>query len=658
MDFADLYFADDGTPKSARYDDYYFSNGQGIAETEHVFIEKNQLPERFRALPPNGHFTVAETGFGTGLNFLVAWRTFLENAPKTARLTFISCEKHPIDPVQLAKTHENWPELQSLSTQLQAQYPPALQGYHLLEFNGVNLILIFDDAMAAYKELTASVDAWFLDGFTPSRNPDMWQPDLFHSMSRLSHLSTTIATFTAARIARDGLTNAGFRLEKLSGFGKKRHMMRGVFIGVCGPKTITGWPTSQLPNPKPNLGQRVAIIGAGIAGATTAVELSKRGFNVTLFDRSTALASGGSGNPQGAVYAKLSAQPNPSTVFYAQALVVAQRLLAALPDSVPHQVSGLAQLAHNPTEIKRLRDIAESSYIPKPLAIEKTAAELSQLLKISTHHSGLWFENGGWVSPPALVHHLITNQAIDLRLNTDIQTIQQTLTGWLLNDSKDSSMIFDQVVLASAHDTLKISQTAHLPLTAIAGQITSLTSDERSNRLHAVICTDRYVMPALDGTLTIGSTFRLKSTNTEVNAEDHQSNIDNLKKLIPQVLPEAPNVIGGRAAVRCTTPDYLPLVGAISEPDAFRAQFKIALQKNRAHQETPARHLKGLWVNVGHGSKGLCSSHLCAKLLAAMMTQEPYPVSTSIAQKLNPNRFLVKALLKERRIKNESNTLG
>ena len=176
MDHADLHFEENGSPRSKSFEDVYFQNGQGLDESNYIFIEQNHLVQRFQSLKKNQHFTVAETGFGTGLNFLNTWQTFIQHAQKDARLTFVSCEKFPIQPEDLETALKQWPELADLSEQLLAQYPPMLEGFHLLEFGPVNLLLLYGDAVESLAELTANVDAWFLDGFSPSRNPDMWQP--------------------------------------------------------------------------------------------------------------------------------------------------------------------------------------------------------------------------------------------------------------------------------------------------------------------------------------------------------------------------------------------------------------------------------------------------------------------------------------------------
>ncbi|WP_040556427.1 bifunctional tRNA (5-methylaminomethyl-2-thiouridine)(34)-methyltransferase MnmD/FAD-dependent 5-carboxymethylaminomethyl-2-thiouridine(34) oxidoreductase MnmC [Reinekea blandensis] len=651
MKTADLIFDEDGTPLSNQFDDVYFSKGHGPDETRYVFVDQNNLAERWSQLEAGTHFCIAETGFGTGLNFLVAWRTFLEHAPSDARLTFISCEKYPLLPADLAQSHEQWPQFADLSEPLRQQYPPAVAGYHSLSFDRVRLLLMQDDAASAYTGLSARVDAWFLDGFAPSKNPDMWQPDLFRQMARLSHRGTSFATFTAARLVRDGLQGAGFSFKKVPGFGRKRHMLSGAFNGLCGPLLPNAFPSAALANPVPNQKRRIAIIGAGIAGVTTAIELQKRDYQVTLFDRQPAAALGGSGNEQGAVYAKLSAQPTAANRFYAQALILAQRQLADLPDTVPHDACGLVQLAQSDKDQARQAALDAEGFIPPELAHVASAETLRTLTGITQPHSGLWFPDGGWVSPRALVRYLIDTHQIRCQFNTTVTRLQYDQSGWTLTSAEGDAFQADQVVLSSAFETTAFEQTGHLPLNPIAGQITRLTATEQHRALKAVICTDRYVMPVRDDVLTIGSTFRVKSTDDQLYAQDHEENLTNLSIRVPNLVGRDDTIIGGRAAVRCNSPDYLPLVGAISDETELRDTYQVPLQKNRTRHLPPIGHLPGLWVNVAHGSKGLCTAPLCAQLLASMISGEPYPMPADLVDALNPNRFLVRQLIREQRKK-------
>ena len=179
LQHAELDWDENGQPQSRRYGDVYFSRASGLAETAHVFLQPNRLAERFAALHDGQRMVIGETGFGTGLNFLCAWRLFEQQAPTGSHLHFVSVEKHPLSPEDLQRALALWPELQDLAQQLLGQYVAVNPGFQQFHFGRVTLTLMVGDALECLGGLDAQVEAWFLDGFAPSKNPDMWQPELF-----------------------------------------------------------------------------------------------------------------------------------------------------------------------------------------------------------------------------------------------------------------------------------------------------------------------------------------------------------------------------------------------------------------------------------------------------------------------------------------------
>ena len=220
-----------GAPYSTQFDDIYFSTDDGLAETDYVFIRGNQLESRWQTLQENQTFTIIETGFGTGLNFLCVCKKWLSNAPASAKLNFISTEKYPLSPNELTTALLAWPDLADIAAHLLASYATLLEtNQTILLFNeSVSLTLHIGDAASSLQNEQKLADAWFLDGFAPSKNPEMWSEALFNQMARLSHMTTTFATFTSAGIVRRGLMQAGFSVQKITGYGKKREMLTGTF---------------------------------------------------------------------------------------------------------------------------------------------------------------------------------------------------------------------------------------------------------------------------------------------------------------------------------------------------------------------------------------------------------------------------------------------
>jgi len=254
-----------GQPLSRQFGDVYFSNENGLAETRYVFLDNNELPARFAALTDGEHLSIGETGFGSGLNFLCAWQLFERVAPAGARLHFVSVEKYPFSRADLQRALALWPELAPYAQALLQQYVALHPGFQRLSFaeGRVVLTLLVGDALELLPQLDARIDAWFLDGFAPAKNPDMWAPDLFAELTRLSAPAATFGTFSSAGLVRRGLKEAGFSVKRVPGLGKKWEVLKGQFLGEPNSRS-SPW----FARPPVLSGERHAlVIGAGLAGA-------------------------------------------------------------------------------------------------------------------------------------------------------------------------------------------------------------------------------------------------------------------------------------------------------------------------------------------------------------------------------------------------------
>lgn len=219
----ELEWLDGDVPRSEGFDDTYFSKAGGLAETRHVFLAGNRLPERFAGRKT---FTIAEFGFGTGLNFLTTLRA-LDQVGNPAALTFVSFELYPMTTDQLRRALGAFPELHDLAAELLRVWVPE-PGWNRFHVAGVDLCLGIGDARELIRDLeVAPVDAWFLDGFSPARNPELWDPELFQAAADLTAQDGTLATYTAAGWVRRNLQVAGFKIEKVPGFAGKREMVIG-----------------------------------------------------------------------------------------------------------------------------------------------------------------------------------------------------------------------------------------------------------------------------------------------------------------------------------------------------------------------------------------------------------------------------------------------
>ncbi|WP_257279999.1 bifunctional tRNA (5-methylaminomethyl-2-thiouridine)(34)-methyltransferase MnmD/FAD-dependent 5-carboxymethylaminomethyl-2-thiouridine(34) oxidoreductase MnmC [Endozoicomonas sp. ISHI1] len=652
---ADLEWKENGQPASTAFNDIYFSSDSGIRETRHVFIEGNDLPKRFAALNQNQCFSLGETGFGTGLNFLCTWACFEEEAPESAGLHFLSTEKYPLSRRDLQKALSMWPELAKYTAPLVECYMPAVEGYQHFSFadGRVKLTLCMGDVLNTLPELEGLVDAWFLDGFSPAKNPQMWQPELFKAMAAKSHSDTTYATFTAARIVRDGLSQAGFSVEKSDGFGHKRDMIKGRLTQTA--KKLNTKPLWFLPHRQPDndgMAQSAIVVGGGLAGCSTARALAERGWQVTLIEQHQALAMEASGNPQGILYAKLSANNTPLSRFITQSYLYSIHLLSTFAHLQPElwQQSGVVQLAINEKVRKRHQDLA--NHFPTDFLSFLSSHELSKVAGLPLEHDGLYFPNAGWVNPALFCQTLAKHDNINVVSNTRLESLDYTSDGWTLNLlSNDAlrTMKSHNVIIACAKASNQLPALDFIPLKNIRGQITEIGCTDDSSLLKTTVCGEGYAAPATHGRHTIGATFDFHSDSVEVLTEDHEKNLAMQRECAPELYralggEEQANILGGRASFRCTTPDYMPAVGAIVNQKDFLNEFAM-LRKNIKHPFTrPPQYLNGLYINAGHGSRGLITAPLSGELLAAQMNDECSPVASDLLDHLNPTRFLVRAM--------------
>jgi len=212
------------TPLSKEFDDIYFSIEDGLCETQYVFLQGNNLPERFNS---QDDFTIIETGFGTGLNFFATWQLWEKSENRPKNLNFISIEKHPLTKEEIKQVISNWPQFNQYVEEFCELYSKDNFLSIKLAEGKISLTIYFEDIKTALAKINTKADAWFLDGFAPSKNPDMWQDDLFFNMSRLSHNKTSFATFTAAGFVKRALIENGFDVQKITGFGRKKEMLIG-----------------------------------------------------------------------------------------------------------------------------------------------------------------------------------------------------------------------------------------------------------------------------------------------------------------------------------------------------------------------------------------------------------------------------------------------
>jgi len=653
MPHAQLDWDDQGRPRSRVFDDVYFSDQSGLEETRYVFLEQNRLAERFAALPADGRLVIGETGFGTGLNFLCAWQLFEQHAVPNARLHFVSVEKYPLAPADLQRALALWPELKPLVDQLLRHYVAIHQGFQRITLaNGrVTLTLLIGDALEQLPQLDAQIDAWFLDGFAPAKNPDMWTAELFVELARLAAPGSTISTFTSTGWVRRLLNAAGFKMKRTPGIGHKWEILRGEFVGwpaeVAAPIPAKPWFT----RPAPLSGERRAlVIGAGLAGCATASSLAARGWQVSLLERHAAVAQEASGNPQGVLYLKLSAHGTALSQLIVSGFGYTRRLLESLQRGSDWDDCGVLQLAFNAKEAERQAQLAAA--FPEHFLQWLEQPQAQARAGIGVAHGGLFYPEGGWVHPPALCQAQAMHANIELLNHQEALELRKVAGQWQAFDGERLLASAPVVVLAGAAEIKRFAQSAELPLKRIRGQITRLAETAESHALATVVCAEGYVAPARLGEHTLGASFNFNSDDLTPTTAEHQGNLAMLEEISNDLvsrlnISEQPlENLEGRAAFRCTSPDYLPIVGPLADRAAFVQNYAALSKDARQVPDVPCPWLDGLYVNSGHGSRGLITAPLSGELLAAWLDNEPLPLPRSVAEACHPNRFALRQLIR------------
>lgn len=630
----------EGFPCSSEFGDIYFSRAGGAEETCHVFLQHNGLPERWLG---RSRFVIAETGFGTGLNFLVTTARWLETATPDATLFYLSVEKHPLTKQDLQQALALWPELSAISRELLEYYPELVAGYHRLSLCGgrVVLQLMFGEAEAQFSQLQAEVDAWYLDGFAPDKNPAMWSSRLFGEVARLSRPGSTFATYTAAGAVRRGLVEVGFTVSKMAGFAGKREMLRGEFTGPAPAAVGEPW----FCHPAPFTGKRTAaVIGAGLAGASIANALASRGWQVTLVERHPLPAQEASGNPAGVVLPRLTADMDLTGQWYLAAFLYTVRQLKSWQQNrdIDWHPSGVLQLADEQV-IGRFEALGMPTSIVRGLDVTHAC----DVAGVAVAQGGLYYPAGGWLSPPAMCQALLdaAGGRIETCYHRSAVRLQRVGDQWQVWEAGGDCLAqTGVVVLANGFRATDMTQSAELPLQRVRGQLTLLEQTEASRSLRIPVCYDGYVLPAFQGRHVAGASYDAIHFDEQLRQEDQKQILTQLDHALPGFRVPGDTPLAGRTASRTTSPDHLPLIGPVPDADYYRSHYTDLKHGKPARMFPPARYHPGLYISTGHGSRGLISCLPAAELLAAQICGEPMSFPTALINRLHPARFQVRAL--------------
>lgn len=666
-------FQADGSPYSQHFDDIYFDTDDGYQQSEAVFIGGNELAQNFAQLSNDSNLTIAETGFGTGLNFLLTLKhLFLQfNSAEISSLpsiTYISTEKFPLTKAELEKSLAILPQLSTYSALLLSKYPKEVtDDIELSFFEGkITLKLLYGDATESFSKLapakhqrtsTGFIDVWYLDGFSPSRNPEMWSDALFEQIARLSKEQASLSTFTVAGFVKRGLTKVGFRLAKREIDCKKEHCLAGLFQS---PKTSSKGYQLRESITKP---QHVAMIGGGIASACAAYLLTQNGIKVTLYCKDSGVAQGASSNAIGALFPLLHQQKDDISEFYEQAFWRARALYTELADKgfeFAHQWCGLLEISYKESLQARQNKFEQLQTWPESLVKSINAEQASNFANIKLPFGGLFMPSAGWIAPQELVKQLFkaaeTTGRLRIKPNIKINKISQVQRKHRDKNSESSAErnnweihsdqgVFKEsvVVLAGGADAIKLDMLNQLPLTSTRGQVTSMRTNDDIGPLNTVICHKGYLTPKHNNIHCIGATFEKDSTNIEATSEDDEFNLNMLNKCLPNLVAwNKADIATSKARLRCMTPDHLPIVGPMPNIEAHKRSYAhLSKDKNWRYNQLPDV-VPNMYVMTGFGARGLCTAPLAADILLADLCGTPYPVNNKRLFSLAANRFVIR----------------
>lgn len=584
-DAPQMEWTEDGRPRSPLYGDTYFGADDGLAESRAVFLEGCGLPAAWSG---RRTFTVGELGFGTGLNILALIDLWRREGPPGGRLHVFSVEAHLMAREDAARALSAWPELGPAADALLDRWPAPRRGFHRIDLPGLGVVidLALMEAGEALAKWTGRADAWFLDGFAPALNPEIWREEVLLAVAARSAPGARAASFTVAGRVRRGLEAAGFAVSRAPGHGRKRERLEARLPGQA----------QNTPPPG-----SVAIIGAGIAGASVRRALLELDVEPVLFEAETP-GAGASGNPAGLVSPRLDAGLGAVARLSAQAYLRALDLYADMPEAVNSR--GVLQLAANERDPGRFERIIASGLFPPGALVLLDPRAASERLGETTERPAL--DQAGALS---LDPRRVLEAWCGPKLAGRVESIQSDGPVWRIQAGDEEPQAFETVILSAGAGLERLWRGA--PILPVRGQA-SWTLDPATPPPHAAGW-GGYIAPAQEGFL-FGATFRRGEDSTEVTAEDHSANLESLARARPALAAQlAGRSLGGRARVRATTRDHLPLAGAVPG-------------------------LPGTFVLGGLGSRGLTWAPLLGEHVAALVSGVASPLPADLAALVTPGR--------------------
>ena len=575
---------------SEEFDDLYSSAKGAVAECNHVFIKGNNLNERFENLGENSKFYIGEIGFGIGINFLTTCKSWLDHTKQNQVLEFYSFDKYLFRLSDFKTLNVSCPDLKEYISELERNYPRNIQGAQKISLFGgriiLNLIIGEIDNTQEYIKLMDKVDAWYLDGFSPSKNPDLWSIKLFKCIHKSCHENTTFSTYTSSGLVKNNLTESGFNHSRAMGFSDKRHMLKG---------------TVDTQQKKNTSNTKVAVIGSGIAGCVLSYTLAKKGIEVDLYEKSDSICSGASSHELLVTYPRLSAHDTAFGSFTLHSYIFATNFYKQLKTDT-WKKTGVIILNHDAATEKRQSSLLEKRadgeiyrYIDPD--------EASEISGIDIKLNGLIYEDAGYILPEEMCKFLIESPKINIFTSSHIKSIKKNREVFNLNIGK-KKFEYHNVCVCAGSETANIVDIDGISIKR--GQVTHIESLDNISRIKLPICAKGYISPRVNNIHLVGSSYS-DSEDTDLSEEEHSYNLNNLKLVIDEEM----NVITGQTGHRAVSKDHMPVVGMKD----------------------------GIYINTCHGSRASVTAPISAEIIASMIVEEAPPLMGRELESLSPERF-------------------
>ena len=568
-------------PFSLDSNDIFFQD-DALDEIEHVFLEPNLILER---ISEGTNLVIGEIGFGFGLNFLSTCKSWLKNS-NNGLLTFFSIDHKVPTKNEIKRLFKKFEVLRDLEDEFFESFDPIHKGINKFFFSNwnVELILYVGDVIDAISSLNGGfiMDAWYLDGFDPKANPVMWSKDVLDFIKTHSHKNTTVSTFSAAGFIRRGLTERGFEVKRKKGFKFKRHHLVGTYSQTEHRQTF----------------KKVAVVGSGIAGCSTAYHLAKNGHGVELFEINEEISSGASGNPLAALYPRFNLNELPINSLNLSSFFYADRFFKSLNSEAYHR-TGIAFLNH---------DERTEKWIEKLKMLNRDDLFIFSDEKNATGYEnfkGVIFNHGGYLDPVKINECLIKHKNITVNKNHEFKGFNSTPSSVTLHFQDSKELTFDYLVLAHGAGLINFSNY----LTLSKGQ---LAAAKISDSIHMPINSNGYILPLKDGVNWIGSSYENQFQNMDINKNKLQEMIEFQSDQFN--LKDTQNEHDSKAQIRVISKDKLPISG----------QYKDN---------------KNVFLLGGLGSRGFCYGPILGDHIASLISNNVSPLEKIVAESLQPNRF-------------------